>query len=126
MKEIQKDTLDRALSYLIAVGCQFAVIDPDGNKYGALQVVMPKIPGKRNLKYPYGTVAAHLRPYLEKLNKLGDYVAIPLGQFDPKHLLTAVGQWCEYHHKGRKVRAVYLYSIDGKKVEAIEAMRVEE
>ena len=120
MKDIQKATLDKALSYLIAVGCQFAVIDPDGNKHGTLDVIAPKIPGKRNLKYPYGSIAAHLKPFLSQLTELGKETCFPVLDFDPQYLKTNAIAWCEYRFGKNKV--LFEITKDQKSIEAIRVM----
>jgi len=119
MKDIQKATLDKALSYLIAVGCQFAVIDPDGNKHGTLEVVTPKVAGKRNLKHPYGSIAAHLKPYLSELTELGKQTRFPVADFDPMYLKQNAVAWCEYRFGKNKV----LFTITENN-RYIEGMRV--
>jgi hypothetical protein len=117
MKDIHKAALDKALSYLIAVGCQFAVIDPDGNKHGTLEVVAPKIPGKRNLKYPYGSIAAHLKPFLSQLTEIGKHTSFPVLDFDPQYLKTNAIAWCEYRFGKNKV--LFEITDNQKSIEAI-------
>lgn len=120
MKDIQKAALDKALSYLIAVGCQFAVIDPDGNKHGTLEVFTPKIPGKRNLRYPYGSIAAHLKPFLSQLTELGKETCFPVLDFDPPYLKTNAIAWCEYRFGKNKV--LFEITKDQKSIEAIRVV----
>jgi len=117
MKDIHKAALDKALSYLIAIGCQFAVIDPDGNKHGTLEVMAPKIKGKRNLKYPYGSIAAYLKPFLSQLTELGKHTSFPVLDFDPQYLKSNASAWCEYRFGKNKV--LFEITDNQKSIEAI-------
>lgn len=47
MEDLQKKVLERALSMLSALKCEFAIITPEGEKFGALVVTAPKAEGKR-------------------------------------------------------------------------------
>lgn len=49
MKEVQKKAVDNAIRALRAVGCQFAVVTPDGEKLGELQLALPKLSKRRRV-----------------------------------------------------------------------------
>lgn len=45
---------------------------------------------------PFGSVAAHYRPYLEKCANVGDIAEIPVGEFNADHLRAAVCAYCTH------------------------------
>lgn len=71
--------LSNAIKLLNAIGAQYAIKDADGNTHGDLKAVS-KAKRQPN-KYPYGTLANHIRPYLSSCG-VNQTVTIPIGQFD--------------------------------------------
>jgi hypothetical protein len=84
MKQIRTSVLhakalSNAIKLLNAIGAQYAIKDADGNTHGDLKAVS-KAKRQPN-KYPYGTLANHIRPYLSSCG-VNQTVTIPIGQFD--------------------------------------------
>lgn len=69
MEHIKQVALQKALTLLAASGSQFAVIDPDGNTHGTLQVVAPKSP-KKTVAYTHKHKFQAKYKYLEKVQAL--------------------------------------------------------
>ena len=66
MEPILKRELDKAIRVLDLIKCEYAIIDPDGQKYGNLEVAEKKI-GKSRLEFPRGVVKEHIEPFIKDL-----------------------------------------------------------
>lgn len=76
MEQVKQITLEKALRLLKSVGCQYAVIDPDGNKHGDLAVAEEKKkPKTRTGTWKHGEVAALIRSKISDMG-IGDVVCI--------------------------------------------------
>jgi hypothetical protein len=71
--------LSNAIKLLNAIGAQYAIKDADGNTHGDLKAVSRA--KRQPNKYPYGTLANHIRPYLSSCG-VNQTITIPVGQFD--------------------------------------------
>lgn len=78
MNDIQKKALDNALKLLTGLGCQYVVIDPEGNKHGE---IAPSRKKRAPSKYPMGTYSNYLKPYIVNLD-VGGSADVPFSQFD--------------------------------------------
>lgn len=75
MEKIIQINIEKAIKLLDACGCRYAVIDPVGNLYGELEVVVPK---KRSPnKHPRGELRSYIRPFVENLTP-GEVASIPV------------------------------------------------
>jgi len=98
MLDVQKTKLEQALRILMTLTdhVRFAV-EFNGRVIGNSELVTAKAvrggKGKRNLRYPMGTLSAYLAPYLDNLATEG-VVEIPWGQFDYPHLSSSVTAAC--------------------------------
>jgi hypothetical protein len=92
MNNLQKISLERAISYLKSGKLQYAIIDEDGNKYGDLEVINKTGRKRGALKYPMGTVRNYYLPYVENLQK-DDGVSIPCGDFSLEDLQSNLCAW---------------------------------
>ena len=79
MNNIHAKALTNAIKLLNAIGAKYAIVDSDGRTHGALPVNTKK--KKAPLKYPYGSLANHIRPHLATCN-VNQTISIPVGQFD--------------------------------------------
>jgi hypothetical protein len=96
MKELQEKELKRLITFLDAINCQYKIITNDGQTFMRGNVVpAPPKPErkKRNLTMPYGTIAAHYRPFIDMKAKVGDVMEIPLAHFDPVTLRGAISSY---------------------------------
>lgn len=82
MEDIRKKVLDKALAMLTATGCKFAVIDPDGNKHGELEVIEPKKRTKSDVSYKgfYEPILATIQPG-EKIHEITPPEGVDIGKF---------------------------------------------
>ena len=93
MSGIKKQTMERAISMLNALGATFAIIEKDGTKHGTLEV----IGGKRaKNKYPFGELSNYAKTYIEKM-KVGEVKEVPYGKYEPEEVRSAVVSWAGYH-----------------------------
>ena len=76
---LHQKALSNAIKLLNAIGVKYAIVDAENNKHGELEVVTKK--KRQPMKYPYGSLANHIRPYLNKCG-VNQTVTIPVGQFD--------------------------------------------
>jgi hypothetical protein len=117
MKDVQKSALDKAIIWLKAAGCTFAIIDADGNKHGELDVKEKKT-RKRTSPYPYGELAAYVSTYLKDL-KVGEVGEVPLGKYDRQSIQSSCSSWmCRVFGNGSHTTA-----LDPKR-KVIEVLRI--
>lgn len=93
MENIQKIALEKILKSLTALGCQFAVVDPDGVKHGILEIADPQNKGKRSpLKHPFGELKRYVDSQLEGI-AVGDVISVPQDKFDLETLQSSCGHY---------------------------------
>ena len=85
MSGIQNVVLKKAIKFLEALKLNYAIIDPDGNVLGNLEIKRKE----KVRKYKRGLPSQYVRAYLKDLN-VGEVVVVPCGQFDK----PTVGQAC--------------------------------
>ena len=116
MKEVQKSALDKAVIWLKAAGCTFAIIDADGNKHGELDVVEKK--KKRASLYPHGELASYVGSFLKAI-KPGEVIDVPLGKYDRKTIMSTCSSWmCRHVGNGTHTAAF------NKQNNTVEVLRV--
>lgn len=115
MSSIQREAMNRAIRLLNAAGCQYAILTPDGEKLGALEIIEPKHRTRRMTGIDY-------RPlYLEKVKALqpGDCVRIVApDDIRPNALRSTITAWCSQKYG----KGACLTTINGQ---TIELLRVE-
>jgi hypothetical protein len=102
MKDIQRKELFRSLAFIKAIGCQYLVITPDGERFSVLNQELahlleakPRVE-RRALKHPYGEVSSFYRQYINLDCEIGDVQEIPFGRFAPESIRSGV---CSYLSK---------------------------
>lgn len=97
MEEMQKAVLRKALTMLMSLKCQFAVIDPDGQKHGDLEVLPPKPPRKprTNSGIKYKVFYEERVKLIEPSDVIHEFIA-PEG-IDADNLRSAMCGWCSTH-----------------------------
>ena len=98
MMEVQRIAIERALRFLNAAGCKYAILEADGTKHGTLEIAAPKETRRRASRFPRGAMLAHYMPFVKDL-KAGDAALVPYGDFgvdeDGKSALRgALASWC--------------------------------
>lgn len=117
MKEVQKQAMQKAISWLVAAGCTFAVIDPDGNKYGDLEVAARKS-RKAPSKYPHGELASYVAGYLKDV-EIGGVGEVPVGKYDRKTIMSSCSSWmCRHFGNGTHTASF------NKKNDTVEVLRI--
>lgn len=76
---LHEKALTNAIKLLKAIGAQYAIKDAEGVVHGDLKAVSKQ--RKAPPKYPYGSLAKHIRPYLDSCG-VNQTVTIPIGQYD--------------------------------------------
>jgi hypothetical protein len=84
MKQIRTSVLHakaltNAIKLLNAIGASYAIKDAEGTLHGDLTAVSKK--KKAPPKYPYGSLSAHIRPYVAAC-EVNQTVTIPIGAYD--------------------------------------------
>ena len=90
MENIQTVALKRAINTLNALNCQFAVITPEGEKFGELEVQAPT--KERKSKYKAGELKKYVDPFLASV-EVGKDFTVPCGEFDMKTTIRSVNNW---------------------------------
>lgn len=78
MMEVQRIAIERALRFLNAAGCKYAILEADGTKHGTLEIATPKETSRRASRFPRGAMLAHYMPFVKEL-KAGDAALVPYG-----------------------------------------------
>ena len=78
MKQIIEQTINKAIKMLEACSCEFAIIDPDGNQHGDLEIVYGK--KRAPSAFPHGELKAYVKDHIDGMNP-GDVVSIPIGKY---------------------------------------------
>lgn len=80
MKQIQLQTVDRAVAFLNAAGVDYKVILPDGTEYGDLEVVVLKR-RTRNQRIAHGTMTGL---YKQQINnaEVGDVIQVSIADIE--------------------------------------------
>ena len=76
---LHEKALSNAIKLLNAIGAQYAIKDAEGNLHGDVKAVAKQ--KKAPSKYPYGSLSAHVRPYIDAC-VVNQTVTIPIGQYD--------------------------------------------
>lgn len=70
MKEIQFKEFVRSVKFIESLGCKFKIITPDGEEYGALEVVVKK-PQRKGSGLPHGEISNFVRANLDMNAEVG-------------------------------------------------------
>lgn len=89
MKDIQKRELIRSIKLIESLGCSFRIITPEGESFGELKVVEPKIRIRAERRYPYGSLAKHIREHVDLNAGVGSVQEIFCAEFDVESLRSA-------------------------------------
>ena len=84
MKEIQQREFNRAIAVLEALGCEYKIINKDGEEFGGLEVAVEKHKRRAPNRYPYGTLTNHVRALMNFELQPGDVHSFTVGEYDPK------------------------------------------
>jgi hypothetical protein len=76
---LHEKALSNAIKLLNAIGAQYVIKDAEGVVHGDLKAVSKQ--KKAPLKYPYGSLSTHIRPYIDAC-AVNQTVTIPIGQYD--------------------------------------------
>jgi hypothetical protein len=94
---VQTEALTRALKLLVAANVQFAVIDAEGVKHGALEIAPKLEPKKRHQNHPRGAFLRH-HEALTSVLAAGQSVVVPYGPFgasdDRESLRSSISAYC--------------------------------
>lgn len=93
MEPVQKIALEKLLKSLGALGCKFAVVDPEGVKHGDLEIVDATQKGKRSpLKHPHGELKRYIDTKLDGI-AVGAVINVPKDKFDLETLQSSCGHY---------------------------------
>ena len=88
MENMQAVALKRAINALTALKCQFAIITPEGERYGELKVEAPK---KTN-RHRQGEMKNYVEPFLSSV-QVGEAFFVPCGDYSMNVTARSVGNW---------------------------------
>lgn len=97
MKEIQQKELQRAIKFIQAIGCEYAIITPDGETYSSgLEVIEPRERQRAPLRYAYGEIAKFYKPQINLSAEVGEVQEIAFGRFSAADIRGGI---CSYLSK---------------------------
>lgn len=90
----QGKLLAKALSMLDALPVRYYVLTDGGQYHQRGDLTVVQAPAKRRTKgkYPFGTMSAYIRPFMQDM-AVGDVMKIPAGQFTAKELRNSAVPW---------------------------------
>ena len=80
MKQIQLQTVERAVAFLNAAGVEYKVILPDGTEYGDLEVVVHK-KRTRNQRVAHGTMTGLYKDRIKNA-EVGDVIQVSIADIE--------------------------------------------
>ena len=92
MNQIEKAVLTKVFGVLDSIGVQYAIVDSDGNKHGALNVAQEKKAKRRRSIYPLGEIKGYIMPYMQNM-MINTTIQIPAGKYDAKILRGSVSSY---------------------------------
>jgi hypothetical protein len=96
MLEIEQNAVKKALLMLTAAKCTFAVIDPDGNKHGTLDIMPTKRKRSCQSVLPFGMMTEHAVKHMGKLQP-GEAVLVPIIEnVSVKALRSCMTSWASH------------------------------
>lgn len=96
MNNVEKITLQRAISMLKSCNFMYAIVDSDGNKHGTLEVNHKNRKKRGPLVYPMGTLRNHYLPFIK--NMTDDSVGeVPIDDFDMETLRSSLCAYMSTH-----------------------------
>ena len=98
METIQMVSFKKAINILTALKCEYAIIEPSGEKHGNLKVVDENEPPKIS----YGELSNYITPYLEPMN-VGDTFMVPVGPYSLDSIQTRICNWFGKRHGNSSV-----------------------
>lgn len=117
MEKIQLVTLNRALTLLDAIGAKYAIISPDGTRFGDLSIADDKPEDTRT--YSFKELGAYVRDQFI-LHNVGDVAIIPIDKFDIDELQSAISSHAV--KTGGKGSYTTCRSKDKKSIEVLRVM----
>jgi hypothetical protein len=94
MEKIKLVTLNRALTMLDAIGARYAIISPDGTRFGDLPLAEEKT------GYNFAELGAYVKQQFTHV-EVGDVLIIPVDKFDVDKLQSAItSHACKIAGKG--------------------------
>ena len=93
MEHMQEVAFKRAINALTALKCQFAIITPEGEKYGELNVAKEVV----TRKHKQGEMKSYVDPYLNMV-QVGDGFTVPCGEYDMPTTVRSVSNWFYKKH----------------------------
>jgi len=92
MKEVQQVSLKKAITMLAAIGCKFAIVNPDGNKHGTLEITEKTDRKRAKSEFRRGEVHDYYIQFIENMN-VGEVAEIPAGKFGVERIRGSVCSW---------------------------------
>lgn len=117
MSQVQEQALKRVFAVLNSLKCEYAIVDPWGNKHGNLELAGPE-DKKTPRKYPHGERSNFVKQFLENM-AIGDVAEIPFDKYEPIEIQTSA---ISAAHKIWGAGSVTTATVKSKN--AIELMRV--
>lgn len=119
MSDVKTIALNRAIIFLKAANCKYAIIPEEGEPIiDGVEIVLPKERKKRSPSvYKYGELAKHYKNIINLDVAPGVVQELPYGPFDPRVLCGSVSAWLSTHWGKESY-------ITNKKESVLEILRV--
>jgi hypothetical protein len=91
MSSVKEKAFANVIKTLDALGCQYAIIDQEGNKHGTLAIEEEK-QKRRVTVYPLGEIRNHIRPYVDDM-KVGEVREVPYLEYGYERIRSNIGAW---------------------------------
>lgn len=119
MSDVRTIALNRAITFLKAAGCKYAIIPVEGEPIiEGVEIVIPKPRKKRaHSVYKFGELAKFYKEHLTLDVEPGVVQTLPLNGYDPTVLRGSISAWLSTYW-GKKS---YITNLNG---DTIEVLRV--
>lgn len=119
MSDVKSIALERAIAYLKAAGCKYAVVPPNGEPIiNGVEIAAPKERKRSNSVYKFGELSKHYKKYLSLDVAPGVVQTLPLNGYDQHVLRGSISAWLTTNW-GKKS---YITNLNGDTVEILRVI----
>jgi hypothetical protein len=91
MTDVTNIAINKAIKFLEAVHCQYAIVTQDGQTFNnGLEIAVKKARQRAPRKYPYGEVSAYYSALIDFNAPAGSVQVVPCGKYSPEDIRAGI------------------------------------
>ena len=91
MTEVQTLAVNKAIKFLVAAGCHYAIVTKDGEVFrNGLEIAEAKERKRAPRRYPYGELTSYYKPFIDFQAPIGSVQVVPCGKYSPEDIRGGV------------------------------------